>query len=200
MRRQRIADDREESRGRHARPRHHQHQSREHPRPRRRAPVRKVTECRCANKSDQGSTSSKAIAQPAARILIDAVQKVLRRAKQTDGGDRRTEGLEILRQEPPPQAFAQAHEADGGRSRNDRAVQGKIIARRPASAPWLSLGHKVEQGCAPRETSSVINTCYIFNVQAVSALLMSIAAHIARPPGDYFAVRRYAWRTLTRRH
>src|SRR6267378_367430 len=69
------------------------------------------------------TTTPVAVADPAARVLIDAVEKILARAEEPDGGDRCPERFEILRQEALPEVLAEREEEDGPGDRDDVALE-----------------------------------------------------------------------------
>jgi hypothetical protein len=104
---ERIADHGEQRGARHAGPRHDEGEPGEHERPSGRPPVEAVADRGQHDEEHERAATPVAIADPSAGVLIDAVEKVLARAEEANGRDRRAERLEILRDEPLPQIFAQ---------------------------------------------------------------------------------------------
>ena len=76
-----------------------------------------------------GNTAAFAIGHPETLVDIrdvlsqDAVEKILTRAEEADGGDRRPEGLQILRKEALPEILAQREEEDSPGDRDDVALE-----------------------------------------------------------------------------
>jgi hypothetical protein len=65
-----------------------------------------ATKRRERDEEHQGKPSTEPIGDPTARILIHAVEKVFRRSKQADRGNRSTERLKVLRQKATPEILS----------------------------------------------------------------------------------------------
>src|SRR6266550_572338 len=61
------------------------------------------------------ASASPSVADPSPRVLVDAVEQVLRAPEQADRGDGRPERLQVLRQEALPEILTQREQEDGRR-------------------------------------------------------------------------------------
>src|SRR5205823_12048130 len=61
------------------------------------------------------AAASPSVADPSPRVLVDAVELVLRAPEQADRGDGRPERLQVLRQEALPEILTQREQEDGRR-------------------------------------------------------------------------------------
>src|SRR5205823_12213629 len=108
------ADDGEEGRAGHARPRHGEDEGDDRPRPRRRGGVDRVADHGQGDEEEQGLAAAEVIAEEAAGVLVNAVEEVLEAAVEADRADRRAEGSQILREELAPEVLAAGEEEHGG--------------------------------------------------------------------------------------
>src|SRR5437867_1363717 len=86
------------------------------------------------------ATPAVSIADPPPRVLVDAIEEVLARPEEPDGGDRRPEDLEVLGQKALPEVLAEGEQEHRHRDRDDVAFEpergadarpGGIHARHP---------------------------------------------------------------------
>src|SRR6266480_2055366 len=110
--RERIANDGEQRRTGHARPRHDEDKPHEDERPRGRRPVESVADRRECDEKQEGAAPAVAIADPPAWVLVDAVEEVFARPEEADRSDRRAEALEVLRQKALPEVLAEREQED----------------------------------------------------------------------------------------
>src|SRR5262249_31542248 len=76
------------------------------------------------------------ITDPAARVLVDAVQEVLARPEEPDGRDRGPQNLEVFRQEALPKVLAEREQEDRYGDRDDVGLEPEgFEARGPSPQP-----------------------------------------------------------------
>src|SRR3989442_10617958 len=130
-----VADDGEQRRAGHARPRHDEEEPREDERPRWRQPVESIADHRERHEEEEGVTSTVSIADPSAGILVDAIEEVLARPEEADGGDRCAENLEVFWHEALPEVLAEREEEHRRGHGNDVALEAERIADAPPYGP-----------------------------------------------------------------
>jgi hypothetical protein len=72
--------------------------------------------------------------------LVDAVQEVLARSEQADGGDGSAQHFEVLRHEAPPEVLAEGQQEDGDGDHDEIALDTEGLAERG------STGHRGRRG------------------------------------------------------
>src|SRR5581483_6827084 len=102
---------------------------------RRQRPVHCVANRRERGKRYEGDAAAIAVGDPAARVLIDAIEEILGSPKGTDRGDRRAERLEIRREEPAPQILTAAKEEHARRHGDDLRREPEELDRMVAPTP-----------------------------------------------------------------
>jgi hypothetical protein len=118
-----VADHGEQRGTGHARPRHREAEPDEHEGPGGRPPVEAVADRRQTDEEQEGPATAEAIADPAARVLIETVEEVLTRPEEADRRDRRAESVEILRREALPEVLAQRQEKRRQRHGDDVGLE-----------------------------------------------------------------------------
>src|SRR3989449_213412 len=135
-----VADDGEQRRAGHARPGQDEEQPREPEGPGGGQPVESVADHRERDEEPERATPTVSIADPPARVLVDAIEEVLARPEEPDGGDRRPKDLEVLGQKALPEVLAEGEQEHRHRDRDDVAFEpergadarpGGIHARHP---------------------------------------------------------------------
>lgn len=108
----------------------------------------RVADNRECDEQEQGRATPVSIGDPTTRVLVDAVEEIFRRAKETDGRDRRAETLQIFgrnrRQRFSPR-FMSIIAIETATISGVRPKKARARARRVASTAILfeiQLGHK----------------------------------------------------------
>src|SRR5262249_31970757 len=104
----------------------------EHKRPRGAEQVDQIAYRSKHDKQQECTPPAQMICEPPARVLIDRVEEILRRSKQSDRHCPRAERLKVARQKLLPQLLTEKEQEDGRGGRQDVTLHGEL-SRDPPS-------------------------------------------------------------------